>query len=199
MAITTYAELQTAVANWTKRSDLTSYAPDLIMLGEKWIFRHARTRDMEASLSVSISNGAAALPSDFVSLKNARISGTPTTELKIRPASWIYSQYPDRSGSNKPLFVAVEGSNLIFGPSAGAYTVEGTYYKRLDAISSSANALFTKNPDLYLFATLAETEVFLKNDPRVALWVAKRDEILRDVNNEANESRQGDAMEVRLG
>jgi len=199
MAITNYAELQTAVSNWIARSDISTYAPDLIMLGEKWIFRHARTRDMESALSVTISSGVAAVPTNFVALKHARISGSPSRELKIRPASWIYSQYPNRSAGECPSFIAVEGGNFVFGPAAGDYTINGTYYARLASIASSVNALFTANPDLYLFSALAEAEAFIKNDPRVVLWTAKRDSILRDVNNEANESRQGDAMEVMVG
>lgn len=34
MAITTYAELQTAVGNWLHRSDVSTIIPDLIALGE---------------------------------------------------------------------------------------------------------------------------------------------------------------------
>ena len=199
MSISTYAELQTAVSNWLKRSDLSSYAPDLIMLGEKWIFRHARTRDMETALSVTISSGTASVPADFVALKHARLSGSPYRGLRVRPAEWIYSQYPNRSAGEVPSFIAIEGASFVFGPAPGDYTIVGTYYKRLTVVSSSANALFTNNPDLYLFAALAESVAFLKDDARIPLWMARRDAILADVNKEANESRQGDAMEVMVG
>ena len=185
MSISTYAELQTAVGNWLKRSDLTSSIPDLIMLGEKWIFRHARTRDMETAFSVTISSGVAALPSDYVAMKQAYIDGTPITNLQPKAASWILLRYPSRQAADIPKFFAQDGSNLIFGPyPASAYTVKGTYYKRLTSVQSSANALFVANPDLYLFAALAEAELFIKNDKRTAIWTAKRDEILRDVNGE---------------
>ena len=185
MSISTYAELQTAVGNWLKRSDLSSSIPDLIMLGEKWVFRHARTRDMETEFNVTIASGVAALPSDFVAMKHAYIDGTPITTLQSKSASWILLRYPLRQAADVPKFFAQDGSNLIFGPYPSSdYTVKGTYYKRLTSIQSSANALFTANPDLYLFAALAEAEPFIKNDKRAALWVAKRDEILRDVNGE---------------
>jgi hypothetical protein len=199
MSIGTYAELQTAVSNWMHRSDLATFIPDLILMGEKWIFRNARTRDMETALNVTISSGIASVPADFVALKSARISGSPNVALRVRPASWIYSQYPNRSNGSIPSFIAVEGSTFIFGPSAGGYTVLGTYYARLASVQSSANALFVANPDLYLFATLCEAEPFLKNDKRMPLWMAKRDQILNDVNSEDKESRQGDAMEVAVG
>lgn len=185
-----YAELKTGVADWLKRADLTSSIPDLIYMAEKWIFRHARTRDMETALSVVISSGVAALPADFVSLKHAYISGTPVTTLQPKSSSWIYLQYPTRSADSKPKFIGVDGSNFIFGPYPdSAYTVAGIYYKRLTSVQSSANALFLANPDLYLFAALAEAEPFLKNDNRMNLWISKRNEILADVNGEDNIAR----------
>ena len=200
MSIATYSELKIAIGNWTHRDNLTQYYDDLIMAGEKWIFRKARTRDMETALSVSITAGLATIPTDYVALKYAYIDGSPIQEVVMRPANWIYSQYPNRSGSDKPCFIATEGSNFIFGPYGGsAYTVKGTYYKRLTAVSSSVNALFTANPDLYLYAALAETYAFLINDKRIPLWTAKRDEILAQVNGEDVQSRSGDAMTVMLG
>lgn len=181
----TYNELKTGVADWLKRADLTSYIPDLILMGEKHLFRNARTRDMEAALSSTISSGVIAVPADYVALKYAYIDGAPTTRVHRKPADWIYTQYPNRTAEGLPKFIAREGSNFIFGPYPNsAYTVKGLYYKRLASIQSSANALFTNNPDLYLFAALAEAVAFMKDDARVALWTAKRDQILSEVNGE---------------
>ncbi len=189
-ATPTYAELKTAVANWLHRSDLTNYVDDLILMGEKYVVRKARTRDMETTLNVTMSGGVAALPADFVELKHARIDGSPSTSLQPKAANWIMLRYPLRSADGTPKFIGIDGSNFVFGPYPSSdYTVKGIYYKRLTAIASSANALFTNNPDLYLFAALAESAPFLKNDARVPLWEAKRDRILMDVNGEDQNAR----------
>lgn len=198
MAISTLAELKTAITNWTKRADLTSYTEDLIMVGEKWIFRNVRAREMETALSGTISSGVLAVPSGFRALKHARINQTPTVPLGIKSASWIYENYPNRSSTTTPKFIAVDGSNFIFGPNASALAVVGMYYGALTSVISSANALFTAHPDLYLFAALAETEPFLKNDKRVVLWTAKRDQAKDDINREAHQGRFGDAMAVSV-
>lgn len=185
MSISTYAELQTAVAGWLHRGDLTAIIPDLIMVGEKYLFRHARTRDMESTLNVTIASGVAALPADYVELKHAYIDGTPVAPLQRKASDWVYLRYPTRSAESKPLFIARDGSNFVFGPYPDSgYTVKGIYYGRLASIQTSANALFTANPDLYLFAALAESAPYLMNDNRVALWMSKRDQILNDVNGE---------------
>ena len=173
------------MASWLKRTDLTDEIPDLITLGEKWIFRRARTRDMEEALSVAMSSGVAAVPADYVEMKHAYIDGTPTCPVQRQSASQIYARYPMRSAESKPKFFARDGANFIFGPYPDSdYTIKGIYYKRLASIADSANALFASAPDLYLFAALCEAEPFLKNDKRIPVWMAKRDMALADVNRE---------------
>ena len=68
MAISTYAELQTAVGNWLARSDLTSRIPEFIDLGEARINRILRSRSMitEATLNPSTTLKTLALPSGWM-------------------------------------------------------------------------------------------------------------------------------------
>lgn len=176
MAISTYSELKTAVANWLNRDTLTAYVPDFIMLGEMRIYRELRIRAMEASLSSAISSGTVSLPADYVELKHARIDGTPVQPLQRKTAEWIYEKYPTRSSDSKPKFIAQDQGVFIFGPYPDdTYTVKGTYYKRLTALSDSntTNWFVTNAPDLLLWASLCEAEPFLKNDERVLLWEGK--------------------------
>jgi hypothetical protein len=60
------------------------------------------------------------------------------------------------------------------------------------------NALFTNNPDLYLFACLAEAEIIIGRDKRVQLWEAKYQKILGLVNGVDNEeSASGSSLQTR--
>lgn len=201
MAITTYNELKTSITAFldVTAADLTSVIDDLVTVGEKRIFRECRTRDMEEALSATISSGTIALPSGYVELKYARIDGTPSQPLERRSAESLYEMYPMRSSEGKPKFIAREASTFIFGPYADSdYTVKGVYYKRLTAVSSSVNALFTANPDLYLFACLAESEIVIGRDSRIAIWEAKYNKILADVNGEdRREQASGSTLRMR--
>ena len=47
MAITTYAELQTALDNWLARTDLQSRTPEFITLAEARMNRELETRSQE--------------------------------------------------------------------------------------------------------------------------------------------------------
>ena len=191
MSIANYSELQTAVGNWLNRSDLSSYIPDFIALGEARIYRELRLRTMETALSSAIASGVVAVPSDYIELKHAYVDGSPTRALLRADPLFIYERYPTRSSSGKPSYIAREGSNFIFGPYPdSAYTIKGIYYARLDALSASNTTnWFTANaPGILLFAALCEAEPFLRNDLRVQLWQAKyemeKEGIEREERNE---------------
>lgn len=198
MAITTYAELQTAVSNWLHRSDLGSIIPDLIMLGEKRIFREIRARIMETALSDTIASGVIALPSDYLELKFAYVDGSPVKLLQRTSPTALLQKYPLRSSTSKPFLIARQGTNFIFGPYPDStYTIKGIYYAQPTGIATSANSLFTNNPELYLFAALLEAEPYMKNDNRVMLWQAKYDQIKDQINSyEKQEAGSGSGLQV---
>lgn len=202
MTISTYGSLTTALASWldVNSSDISAVVSDLVTMGENRIFRELRTKDMEASLNATISSGVISVPSDFVELKYAYVDGSPTQYLQSRPSAWIYERYPIRSGSGVPAFIARDGSNFIFGPYPdGTYTVKGTYYKRLSAIQSSASALVTSYPDLYLMACLAESEPLIGRDKRLPIWESKYRMIRDSIMAEETNSRFGGPLSVRVG
>ena len=171
MSISTYSELKSAVANRLRRSDTSSYVDDWITLAEADIYRRLRVKDMETALSVTISSGVAALPSGYIDLKFAYVNANPVTRLKRKTAAWIYEKYPTRSAQGIPVFVGREGSNLIFGPYPDSnYSINGVYYKSLGAVSSTAHALFTTNPDVYVYGSLLMAVRELKDDKGIARW-----------------------------
>ena len=196
MAITTLATLKTALANWIRRDDLTPYLEDLIQMGEKYLWRHVRIPAMETTgFSEAISSGTVNVPTGFLGWKWAALSGNPNRFLKVRPAQWVIENYPLRSSSAKPWYIARDGSTFIFGPYPdSSYTVVGTYWAQPTTVLASPNAVFTDNPDAYLFACLSELEAFVKNDKRVGMWMTKRDQIIRDMNNEGKESERDSTM-----
>lgn len=191
MAISTYSDLKNSLASWLNRDNLTSYIPDFIALGEARIYRELRIRAMETALSSTIASGVIAVPSDYVEMKYCYVDGSPSQHLLRKTAQWILEKYPTRSSDGKPKYFAQDAGNFIFGPYPdSAYTIKGTYYKRLTALSDSntTNWFTTNAPGILLFAALLEAEAFMKNDPRIELWDAKYEEekatIMREENAE---------------
>lgn len=181
MAIATYADLKTAVYAWceSSSSDFSGTTiDDLILLGHQRISREVRCREMEATLTGTITLGRLALPSDYVDLHYAILNNEqPTKYLDKRTAPFIYKRYPHRDVSGRPNFVAREFNNLIFGPYPDAgtkYTVYGVYYRRMTFTNTlTFNEVFRVHPDLYLAASVAEAIPFLGQDSRLQIWEAK--------------------------
>lgn len=172
-AITSYTTLKTEVANILHRSDLTSDIPLFIQMGEIRIYRELRVKAMETALSSAIASGVVAVPTGYLAFKNVYIDGSPTQYLQRKDAEWIYANYPTRSADGKPKFIGREVSNFIFGPYPdSAYTVKGTYYKKLTALSggNETNWLTDDAPDLIYYAALCEAAPWLRDDARIPVW-----------------------------
>jgi hypothetical protein len=206
MSIQTYQELKDSLMAWlyTATTDFTArnttLIDDLITIGESRIFRETRSKGMEEELDMAIAAGVIVIPIDYIGLKFAYIDGSPGQVLERRSAEWIYANYPMRSASGKPKYIARDRTNFIFGPYADSgYTVKGVYYKQM-VLSDSAHEFFLNNPDLYLFACLAESELILGRDERVQLWEAKYQKILGDVNGFSKaEDVSGSTLRMRVG
>lgn len=201
MALSTYNDLKTAVANWLRRADLSPYLDDLITLAETRINREVRVREMESALDVTISgDGTASVPSDFLGLKYAYINSSPTQSLMVRSPRQILETYPNRSGDGKPVTIAVDGSSFIFGPFPdSAYTVKGTYYAKPSALSSSVGNLFTNHPDLYLFAALVETQAFVKDEKRIGLWESSYQRAKAEAERQSQNASFGGPLAITVG
>lgn len=209
MSIGTYAELKTAVARWVGGSDVSdatslgfpSAIADIVTIAEARINREVHSKDNEDSTTPTVAAGVVAVPADYQRLRYAYVNGTPVTTLERRTLGWIYTTYGTRTASGLPKYIARDGSNFVFGPYPdSAYTVKLGYYKKMPALSSSAHALFTNNPDLYLFGCLAEVEILVGHDARIKLWEAKYNNILNDVNGfDSAENASGSPLVMRLG
>ena len=66
MAITTYSELKSAVADWLLRDDLTSVIPSFISLAEAKFNRRIRDYRMMTRATTSVDEGYVAVPGDWL-------------------------------------------------------------------------------------------------------------------------------------
>ena len=202
MAISTFAELKTATANWLDRSDLTDRIPEFISLAEARFNRNLRIRDMETvSTAISTSAGTReySLPTGFVQMKEFHLTTDPLT-----PLAYITPEMMTRiwagSTKDKPEVFTIIADNVRLGPNPDAvYTTSMLYYKTFTALSGSntTSDMLTNNPDVYLYGTLLEAEPFIMNDQRVPLWLAAFEKAVNDIQNQDNRDRHsGSAMRV---
>ena len=186
--ISGYTSLQTAITDYVAKSNLTSFTPLFIQMWEERFYRQPRNygKWMEsASLAVSFSS-TAAIPSDFLGLRIGYLNGQSQQPLIWSSVEQLYAKYPRSLATGIPKWISQDGANFVFGPMPnGTYTLNGTYYAKPTLLRSfagdaAAHFLIVNAPDLLLYGALAETESFLKNDNRVALWKGLYGEALND-------------------
>lgn len=199
--INSYATLKTAVADYLARSDLTTFVPNFIQAGEERIYQEVRDRNMETAFSSAIASGVVAVPSGFIEWKHVYVDGSPTQALDMRDPGWILREYPTRSSDSKPGYIALDGTNFIFGPYPDStYTIKGTYYKRLDSLSDSNtdNWLTDTYPSLILAASMADACAFIKDDAKLAYWEAKYSALKNNINMQNRRTNyRGGVLSVR--
>ena len=201
MAISTYSELTTAVANWLDRDDLTLRIPEFISLAEAKFNRTLRLRSMEAMYSADTigSQRNLALPTGYIQMRNFQVNTSPLTTLSyVTPE--IYDRLWGGSTLGIPKFYTILANEVSFGPiPASVVEVEMLFYKNFTNLSSTVatNWLITNAPDAYLYGAMVQAEPFIMNDERVALWGAFLNKAIQELQEQDNKDRHsGSALRV---
>ena len=199
MAITTYAELQSAAATWLVRGDLTQRIPEFITLAEARLNRVLRARLAETEVALTAVPGARtiALPDGFTEplrLWLERAGGRE--ELRFVEAGLIGVSTP----RGEPAAWTVDGVNLAFDrPCDQAYPLTLRMLKRFKLSDAApANALLSDAPDVYLFATLAEAGPFLRDAELAGAYEAKLERAIRELNAKDARSRAASRLVTEL-
>lgn len=223
MSLQTYADLQSAVANWLNRSDLTSVIPDLIALGEARLRRNQQWfRQLYSQTAagggnpLTITAQPQVLPDTVRRIDNLWASTALwQQEIEIRPISaWrdLQAKYTNTSGiptdavfiPMMDTFLESTGPLLYLWPppdfTAGAspFAVDFTYIADVAPISTAVPTLFTRHPDLYLYAALAESAPFLQHDERIPVWETRYAQIVKEINLERDRAEFGGTATPRL-
>lgn len=197
MAISTYAELQAAVANWLSRSDLAERIPEFIALAESDIARDVRARVMEVRVSSIVSSQYTDLPSDLLELRNIQLNTDPVRRLRFRTPE----QLDAIQGIGVPTAYSLIGNELQLAPTPdGSYEAELAYYARPAALSADnpSNILLGSYPGLYLYGALACSAPFMHDDARLATWGSLYEREVATLNDTDQRARySGSALTVR--
>ena len=173
MALSTYSELKSSVADWLNRSDLTTAIPDFISLAEAQMERKLRTRQMISRATATVNTEYSALPDDFLEVKSLKLQTNPVTPLQFETIDSLDNLQQQYRSASKPRFFSVVGNQIRTVPVPDdSYTTELTYYAKLSKLSTSntTNWLLTAASDVYLYGTLMQAAPYLKDDGRIAVW-----------------------------
>ena len=187
MALTTYTLLQTVVADWLNRTDLSSQIPDFITLAEVEIKRRLRRTSTVGTVTVNAET--VTLPADLAELRSiSLVSGSPASDIPLRvctPEMLVERKARNAGVTGRPTDVAIMAGSFKFAPVPDqSYTANVFYFASLTPLSGSVatNTVLAEAPDAYLYGALLQAAPYLEHDERMQTWQAKFDNAIEQLN-----------------
>jgi hypothetical protein len=199
MAITTYSELKTAVADFLNRDDLTSAIPNFVALAEASLNRRMRAPEMVTRATVTVDAEYESRPADWLETIRYQMTTNPITVLQFVTPEEAIIQKTKFSVSGTPLFFSTVGTQFQHVPAPDtSYSGELMYYARVAGLSdaNTSNWLLTANPDIYLYATLVQSAPYLKEDERIGVWAGILDRLMAEYEVAEQRAKTGSSRLV---
>jgi len=198
-----YTNLVSSAADYLERDDINASIPTFIRLAEKKVCRLLKAQLATNTVTDKLTIGSPLVikPERWIeTLSFTVMSSNQVSVLKKRSRETIQQMYADNSITGLPKYYAEWQQNYFYvGMTPDqAYDFELVIYQEpvpLDA-ANQTNYLTDIAPDLLLYSTLLEAEGYLKNDERLPVWKAARDESLQQLTG-LDISRQTDRQENR--
>jgi len=157
-----YTDLQTEVAAYLHRTDLTSYIPGFITKAENKINAKMRCPDQYVLSTVSTTTNSrfAALPTGLTELKKLWYTDETVADALQYLTPEQMSTY-QVTFTGKPGFYTVTDQIEFEQPASSVYSINIRYLAKLNIANDSTNWLLTNHEDCYLFGALAEAGPFI--------------------------------------
>jgi hypothetical protein len=189
--ITNYSTLQTTVADYLNRQDLTAYIPTFIQLAEADMNTRLRTREMIVRATTTNDDEFVRLPIDFLESINLQLTDgqSPLRFVTLDEADIINK----RQTYTAPTFYSLMNGaiELVPPPATGDdVEIEMVYYGKITALSDSntSNWLLLKAPDVYLYGALVHAAPFLMDDQRISVFGSFYSQRIEALNDESQKS-----------
>lgn len=192
MAITTYSELQTAVANWLDRSDQTARIPEFIALAEADINSEfdLRTIESDQALTPVSESRYIALPAGFREAQNLWILwSTSRAEMRfVTPETIDVSTV-----AGVPSAWCIDGMNVAFDCPCDTSPGYSFVMRMMGGVAlsdaSPTNLVLTNYPNVYLYGALREAAPYLRDPEALVMWSAKYAEALGKAKYKENRAK----------
>jgi hypothetical protein len=195
MALDTYANLKTAIADFLNRDDLTNSIDDFIDLAEAHMNREIRHWDMEKRATAVLNTQYTALPNDFVEPIRFMITdGNTSTVEGVSSYEIARLRMTNNNATGRPQnYAVIDGSIEVWPSPDTSYTLEMAYYEKIDSLNNSttSNWILTRFPDAYLYGSLIHSAPYLADDQRIQTWSALYLKAMSDINSENERSKLG--------
>jgi hypothetical protein len=177
VTLATYGDLKSDVQRWLDRDDDTTVAeiPNFILYAHTELVRELRLPLVQTAATLTLNAERVNLPADFQAVRALNIQdsfGLPLNAVSAEQRASDAALWP----AGRPVEYAIEASKLALAPVPdGSYTATFIYSALPSTMSADGdtNAVFAKNPFLYLWGALAAGFAFNQFTELAALYDAK--------------------------
>lgn len=190
MAISTYAELQSAVEDWLARSDLSGSAVDFITLAEARLNRIIPAVETDVTLTGTLDSRRIDVSANSVHSPIALFLVDPSSSDEYQLLQRSDGTFPYLDTSDRPRMWAMDSTSYIdFDcPLDQAYTFRFRIRQRYAlSVSATTNWLLTNHPDVYLNATLLWAGIYTRDGEHAMAMRALLDDAIKEVRNAITE------------
>lgn len=203
MAITNYSNLQTTIADFLNRDDLTSVIPTFIQLAEGQMNREVRHWQMESRASGQQTGGDQYMqvPADWLETIRLILTGSGTSVVQLISLSGMADKRAKASdlAGTPEFYCHVDGQFELYPTPSQDTDFELLYYQKISSLSDSntTNWLLETAPDVYLYGALLHSAPYLQEDARLAVWAQMYSAAVQNLNN-ASERVKNSGTGIRL-
>jgi len=187
--ITNYSTLQSAIADYLNRADLTSQIQTFIQFVEADLNTRLRCREMIVRATTTNDDEFVKLPLDFLEALNLQIVGgaSPLRYVTLDEADMINKAQVLTQVS---VYSLMNGAIELIPPPSTDVEIEMVYYGKIPALtdSNTTNWLLTKAPDVYLYGALVHAAPFLMDDQRIPVFGNIYLKRVEELNQESQKS-----------
>lgn len=195
MTVATYAELQSAMADFLNRDDLTSIIPTFIRLAESRIDRDLRHWRQEKRSTTIFSTQYSIIPTDYLRpIRLQILDGSTSAVEPISTAQMLQLRGDTYDQTGRPTHYALTAGGIELYPTPDmSYNASLVYYGRIAALSTSntTNWLLTEAPDAYLYGALVHSAPYLKDEAKTALWDGLYKAAMDNLNSTSEDAKYG--------
>ena len=201
MALATYNDLKTSIANFLARDDLTSNIDDFIDLTEARLSRELYTRFDHDRVTASTTAGDQyiSLPTDLRKIETIRLNTSPRRVLRYYTPNSLDSNFTT-SSNGTPQGYSIIGSEIKLAPTPDSVlTLEMIYSKTIEALSDSntSNTILTRHPDVYLYGALHHASVFLLDEVKARQYDELFTRAIQEIVVTNDKERYGSALAMK--
>lgn len=200
MALATYSDLKTSIANFLARDDLTNI-DDFIDLTEARLSRELYTRFDHDRVTASTTAGDQyiSLPTDLRKIETIRLNTSPRRVLRFYTLNSLDSNFTT-SSNGTPQGYSIIGSEIKLAPTPDSVlTLEMIYSKTIEALSDSntSNTILTRHPDVYLYGALHHASVFLLDEVKARQYDELFTRAIQEIVVTNDKERYGSALAMK--